>query len=298
MRAHVNGVDLFFDVEGSSLMPEGPAMVEQQPCFILHGGPGMDHSYFRPWLSPLTDKLQLIYVDHRGNGRSQRLPNEQYTIEHMADDLEQLRLYLGVERPVVLGNSFGGMLAQVYATRYPESYSRLVLVSTTPSYGFFAEATKIAEERATDEQKRVMPSLFEGKVRTEAEFHQWWDVMLPLYFHRYDSVVGGAMLGRTVGNPEVARYMFDQVIPHYDVRPRLGTITAPTLVIAGRHDWITPPTQGEEIHRLISGSEYVVFEKSGHMPFIEEQDDFLDVVRRFLGIAADRTVPSLAGRAS
>lgn len=99
MRAHVNGVDLFFDVEGSSLMPEGPTMVEQQPCFILHGGPGMDHSYFRPWLSPLTDKLQLIYVDHRGNGRSQRLPNEQYTIEHMADDLEQLRLYLGLERP-------------------------------------------------------------------------------------------------------------------------------------------------------------------------------------------------------
>jgi len=297
MRAHVNGVDLFFDVEGSSLMPEGPTMVEQQPCFILHGGPGMDHSYFRPWLSPLTDKLQLIYVDHRGNGRSQRLPNEQYTIEHMADDLEQLRLYLGLERPIVLGNSFGGMLAQVYATRYPESYSRLVLVSTTPSYDFFAEATAIAEERATDEQKRVMPSLFEGKVRTEAEYHQWWEVMLPLYFHHYDSTVGAAMLGRTVGNPEVARYMFDQVIPHYDVRPLLGTITAPTLVIAGRHDWITPPSQSEEIQRLIPGSEYVVFEKSGHMPFIEEQDDFLDVVRRFLGIATDNPVSSLAGRA-
>jgi len=296
MRAHVNGVDLFFDVEGSSLMPEGPTMIEQQPCFILHGGPGMDHSYFRPWLSPLTDKLQLIYVDHRGNGRSQRLPNEQYTIEHMADDLEQLRLYLGLERPIVLGNSFGGMLAQVYATRYPESYSRLVLVSTTPSYDFFAEATAIAEERATDEQKRVMPSLFEGKVRTEAEYHQWWEVMLPLYFYRYDSVVGAAMLGRTVGNPEVARYMFDQVIPHYDVRPQLGAITAPTLVISGRHDWITPPTQGEEIHRLISHSENVVFEKSGHMPFIEEQDDFLAVVRRFLGIAVDNPTPSLARR--
>ncbi len=296
MRAHVNGVDLFFDVEGSSLMPEGPTMIEQQPCFILHGGPGMDHSYFRPWLSPLTDKLQLIYVDHRGNGRSQRLPNEQYTIEHMADDLEQLRLYLGLEQPIVLGNSFGGMLAQVYATRYPESYSRLVLVSTTPSYDFFAEATAIAEERATDEQKRVMPSLFEGNVRTEAEYHQWWEVMLPLYFYRYDSVVGAAMLGRTVGNPEVARYMFDQVIPHYDVRPQLGAITAPTLVISGRHDWITPPTQGEEIHRLIPHSENVVFEKSGHMPFIEEQDDFLAVVRRFLGIAVDNPTPSLAGR--
>jgi len=296
MRAHVNGVDLFFDVEGSSLVPKGPIMIEQQPCFILHGGPGMDHSYSRPWLSPLTDKLQLIYVDHRGNGRSQRLPSEQYTIEHMADDLEQLRLYLGLERPIVLGNSFGGMVAQVYATRYPESYSRLVLVSTAPSYDFFAEATAVAEERATDEQKRVMPSLFEGKVRTEAEYHQWWEVMLPLYFHRYDSDRGAAMLGRTVGNPEVARYMFEHVIPHYDVRPQLGAVTAPTLVIAGRHDWVTPPTQGEEIHRFIPSSEYAVFEKSGHMPFIEEQDDFLDVVRRFLGIASDQPTPAFAGR--
>lgn len=287
MRAHVNGVELFFDVEGSGLAPRGTAMIEHQPCFVLHGGPGMDHSYFRPWLSPLADKLQLIYVDHRGNGRSQRLPNEQYTIEHMADDLEQLRLHLGLVQPIVLGNSFGGMLAQVYATRYPESCSRLVLVSTTPSYDFFAEATEIAEQRATDEQKRVMPSLFEGKVRSEAEFHQWWQVMLPLYFYRYDTTHGEEMLGRTIGNPEIARYMFEQVIPHYDVRSQLGAITTPTLVIAGRHDWITPPSQSEEIHRLIPGSEYAVFEQSGHMPFIEEQDAFLDLVRRFLGIAAE-----------
>jgi proline iminopeptidase len=78
--------------------------------------------------------------------------------------------------------------------------------------------------------------------------------------------------------------MFEQAIPQYDVRPLLGVIKAPTLIIAGRHDWITPPTQSEEILRLMPGAEYVVFEQSGHMPFVEEQQGFLDVVRRFLGL--------------
>ena len=284
MRARVNGTELFFDVEGSKLVPDGTTMREQPVCLVLHGGPGMDHTYFRPWLSPLAAQMQLVYVDHRGNGRSARMPNEAYTIENMADDLEQLRLYLGLEQPIVMGNSFGGMLAQVYATRYPHRAGKLVLISTTPSYEFFAEATAIAEARATERQKQVMPMLFEGKVGTEEEFAAWWEVMLPLYFYRYDPVLGAAMLGRTKGNPEVARYMFEREIPHYDVRPRLGTITEPTLVIAGRHDWITPPTQNEEIHRLIPHSDYVVFEYSGHMPFIEEQEGFLAVVRRFLDL--------------
>jgi proline iminopeptidase len=286
MRAKVNGTELFFDVEGSCLVPDGTTMREQMVCLVLHGGPGMDHTYFRPWLSPLADRMQLIYVDHRGNGRSARLPNEEYTIEHMADDLEQLRLYLGLEQPIVMGNSFGGMLAQVYAARYPGRYARLVLISTTPSHEFFVEATAIAEQRATAEQKQVMPTIFEGKVRTEEEYKHWWEIMLPLYFHRYDPTIGDEMLGRTIGNPEIARYMFEHQIPHYDVRPLLGAITAPTLIVAGRHDWITPPSQAEEIHRLIPGSEYVLFEDSGHMPFIEEQQGFLAVVRRFLGLEA------------
>jgi proline iminopeptidase len=284
VRAKVNGTELFFDVEGSGLAPDGPTMRERPVCFVLHGGPGMDHSYYRPWLSPLAEQIQLIYVDHRGNGRSSRMADQEYTIENMADDLEQLRLHLGIEQPIVMGNSFGGFVAQMYAVRYPGRYSHLVLISTASSYGFFEEATAIAEVRATAQQKETMPLLFMGKVLTEDDFKAWWDVMLPLYFHSYDPIVGGAMMGRTKGNPAIARYMFEQVIPHYDVRPQLAKVTAPTLVIAGRHDWITPPSQNEEIHKLIPGSEYTVFEQSGHMPFVEEQQGFLDLVRRFLAI--------------
>jgi proline iminopeptidase len=209
----------------------------------------------------------------------------------MADDLEQLRLLLGIDRPIVIGNSFGGMLALVYATRHPNRAGKLVLISTTPSHEFLNEATAIMEERGTEEQKQTMPTIFAGQVRTQEEYRQWWDVMLPMYFHACDLELGDRMLGRTIGNPEIARYMFEQGIPQYDVRPGLGAITVPTLIMAGRHDWITPPSQNEEIHHLIPGSELHIFEHSGHMPFIEEQEEFLQVMRRFLGLE----VPEMAG---
>lgn len=278
----INGSKLFFDIEGMGLVPSGQAMIEKEPCFILHGGPGMDHSYFKPWLSPLSDTMQLIYVDHRGTGRSERAPLETCTIEQMADDIEALRQLLGLGRVAVLGNSFGGFWALTYALRYPEHLSHLILVSTSPSHEFYQAAEQEAEQRGTPEQKAVMPDVFEGRIETEDEFRRWWDIMLPLYFHRWDPKIGGEMIERGVDHPRVASYMFREVIPQYDVRPRLGEITAPTLIAAGRHDWVTPVGESEVIANGISGSDLVIFEKSGHMPFIEEQDYFIDTVRQFV----------------
>jgi proline iminopeptidase len=282
MYAAVNGIRLFFDVEGTGLATAGTAMVPKEPCFVLHGGPGLDHSYFRPWLSPLADTLQLIYVDHRGTGRSDRVPLETCTIEQMADDVEALRQYLGLDKVVVFGNSFGGFWGLTYAIRHPESLSRLILVSTSPSHEFYQAAEKEAERKATPEQKETMPAVFEGRVTTEEAFRRWWDVMLPLYFAKWDAKIGGEMIERGVTNPLVTAYMFKEIIPHYDVRPRLREINVPTLVIAGRHDWVTPVGESEPIAAGIPNSELVVFERSGHMPFIEEQREFVNLVTRFV----------------
>jgi proline iminopeptidase len=280
--ARVNGAQIYFDVEGMGLAPSGLGMVANEPCFVLHGGPGLDHSYFKPWLSPLAHAMQLIYVDHRGTGRSERVPLETCTIEQMADDLEELRKHLGLDKVSVLGNSFGGMWALVYALRYPESLSRLILVTTTPSHEFYQAAEKEIAARATPEQKATMPTLFEGTVTTDEQFKRWWDVMLPLYFAHWDPVRGQQMIERGVDNPLVAAHMFAHVIPAYDVRARLGEIRVPVLVIAGRHDWVTPVGESEQLAERIADAQLVVFEESGHMPFIEEQAAFVETVRRFV----------------
>lgn len=282
MFAHVNGVDLFFDIEGGGYVPEGPTVVEKPTLVLLHGGPGCDHSYFKPWLLPLTDQVQLLLVDHRGNGRSGRVDEKTYTIEQMADDLEALRHHLGLGPIIVLGHSFGGMVAQVYALRYPQSVSKLILSNTAPSADFWEEAQEMADKMATPEQLAVLPALFEGRITSQEEFDQWWETCMPLYFHKPDAAIIAEVEGRMRGEVVVANYMMAHEIPNYDVREGLASVTAPTLVIAGRYDWVTPVSQSEAIVAALPGAQLVIQEESGHMGFIEETEGYLAAVRAFL----------------
>jgi len=181
-----------------------------------------------------------------------------------------------------MGSSFGGMWSLVYAVRYPYNVDKLVLVDTAPSWDTWSEAQQIAQKRATNKQKKVFADVFLGKVRTAEEQKEWFTTMFSLYFYKYDENIGKQTISRTKGSPMLAAQMFRDIIPKYDVRNKLWMITAPTLVIVGRHDWITPVSQSQEITRLIPGSRLEVFEKSGHMPFIEENAKFINLVGEFL----------------
>lgn len=283
MRATVNGVEIFYDVEGAGFVPEGPDLREREVCLVLHGGPGMDHTYYRPWLSPLSEDMQLVYVDHRGTGRSSRpVPLESCTIEQMADDVEELRKALGLGKVTVLGNSYGGFWAMTYALRHPESLNRLILITTSPSHEFYDAAMEEARKKATPEQLAEIPRLFEGHDMTDEEFERWWEVVAPLYYHRWKEEYreGGK---RARPNREIIAHMFRNVIPHYDVRDRLKDIAVPTLVIGARHDWVTPVSQSELIAAGIPDNRLVIFEESGHSPFVEEQEEFVRTVREFMG---------------
>jgi pimeloyl-ACP methyl ester carboxylesterase len=135
MHVLVNGVRLFFDVEGAKLVPDGPAMREKPTLLLLHGGPGFDHSIYKPAYSALADLVQIIYLDHRGNGRSEDGPQESWNLTQWGDDVRTFCEVLGIEKPIVLGASFGGMVALAYATRHPAHPSRLVLISTEAAGG-------------------------------------------------------------------------------------------------------------------------------------------------------------------
>ena len=130
MHVLVNGVRLFFDVEGAKLVPDGPSMREKPTLILLHGGPGFDHTIYKPAYSALADIVQVIYLDHRGNGRSDAGPKESWTLAQWGDDVRAFCDALGIEKPIVLGVSFGGMVAMSYATRHPPHPGKLVLVST------------------------------------------------------------------------------------------------------------------------------------------------------------------------
>src|SRR6266850_7864744 len=129
MYVTVNGAKLYFDVEGAGLVPDGPRMREKPTLLMLHGGPGFDHTMYKPAFSQLTDIAQVIYLDQRGQGRSSGEPDT-WTLANWGDDVKGFCDALGIEKPIVYGGSFGGFVAQSYATRYPEHPGKLILTST------------------------------------------------------------------------------------------------------------------------------------------------------------------------
>jgi proline iminopeptidase len=282
MYAHVNGVDLFFDVLGSGFTVTDTELAPKPVVFVHHGGPGNDHSYFRPWIDPLAEVAQLVFIDQRGSGRSGRAPEETYTIEQNADDAEELRKYLGLDKIVFLGHSYGGMVAQVFATRHLDSLSKLILSNTTPSSQFWEEAQEMADKMATPEQLAVLNNLFDGTISSQEEFDAWWATCQPLYYHHPDQKSIDGLGARQKGSFEVASYMMANAIPTYDVRDQLKDFDVPTLVLAAKYDWVTPPTQSAQIREGLPASEFLLFEESGHMPFIEENELYLDTVENFL----------------
>ena len=114
MRIKIDGGRLFFDVVGAKLVPDGPAMKERPTVVALHGGPGGDHSYLKYELEPLADVAQLVFPDMRSTGRSDHTVPDQWNVERFADDVRALCDALEIEKPIVLGHSYGGYVAIAY----------------------------------------------------------------------------------------------------------------------------------------------------------------------------------------
>jgi proline iminopeptidase len=282
MRAKIRDTEIFFDVEGAALVPDGRRMAERPTAFLLHGGPGGDHSGFKPAFSPLAERMQLIYVDHRGQGRSARGPKETYTLDNNVDDLEALRQYLGLDKVVVIGVSYGGMVALTYAARYPDSVSHLVAVVTTPSYRFLDRAKAILTEKGTEEQKRMGDILWAGAFEDEDQLLEYYRIMGPLYSLKFDPEKAAEGRARGIRSVDAINEGFGGFLRTYDVTGELHKVTAPTLVIAGRHDWICPVDQSEEIARLIPHADLRIFENSSHSVAADEHDALMDVIKGFV----------------
>src|SRR5262245_5372497 len=131
MHVEVNGIRLWFDVEGAALVPEAADMRQRPSVVLLHGGPGTyDHSYFKPDFGRLAEHAQVVYLDLRGHGRSDWGPTDEWSFEVCADDLRAFCDVLGIDRPVVYGHSMGGFVAMLYGARHPGHAAGLVLQST------------------------------------------------------------------------------------------------------------------------------------------------------------------------
>lgn len=284
MRARIRDTEIYFDIEGAGLVADGSSMREKPTAFLIHGGPGSDHSSLRGRYGMLAAKMQLVYFDHRGQGRSARGDSRQYTLDENVEDMEALRKHLGIGPIVSIGTSYGGMVAMAHAARYPDAVSHLVLVVTAAHSGYVERTRQIVASRGTPEQIASCDDLFAGRIDTPEKMRHFFDVMAPLYAYRYDAAAAAVGFDRMIMTPEALNRAHgpDGFLRSYDLRPELGRITAPTLILAGRHDWICAPEFSEEIQRLIPGSDLRIFEQSSHFIAGDEPEKLLDAIAGFL----------------
>jgi proline iminopeptidase len=263
----VDGSELFYTQVGSG-----------RACLAMHGGLGLDHTWLHPWLDPLGDLLQLVYYDHRGNGRSRCADPESITVESLCADADALRAHLGCERIAVIGHSYGSLIAMRYALDYPQRVSELILLGASPHINF-AQIGLIAQRRgASTEQLSALSSL---ATCTDEEFGRAAQVLLPLYLHKHTEEEFQRFASRTRWSVAAFR-RGAELAAGLDLTPRLGQIGVPTLIVAGDDDFITPLEKSEILHREIPNSELYIIPRSGHMPYFEQPEPFQWVVRSWL----------------
>ncbi|WP_431268282.1 alpha/beta fold hydrolase [Dankookia sp. P2] len=223
MRAAIRDTELYFDIDGPGLVPDGPVMRERPVGFAIHGGPGGDHSGFKPGYAALTQAMQVVYFDHRGQGRSARGDPDRWTLDENVEDMEALRRHLGCGPIVSIGTSYGGMVAMAHAARYPDAVSHLVLVVTAAHGGFIPRAQQILAERGTPEQQAICAKVWSGGFEDEAELKRYYRIMGPLYAARHDPAKAEDGLARAIHSPEALNRALQAGRLPPPLRPAAGT---------------------------------------------------------------------------
>ncbi len=270
----IRDVSLFAEVIG-----------EGAPLLLMHGGPGADHWTMLPFRR-LADRFTVVFYDHRCNGRSRGAPVTSMTWENLTADADALRETLGFERWAVLGHSFGGHVALEYALRYPDSLSRLVLLDTGGD-GWWSQhnAPEILAGRGYSPAKvELARRWFNGECAP-------WEFMPTLMrlgsaYNPYTSFASAAreILAerRSRMRPEALTFAGRYLIKGWSVMDRLGEIAVPTLVMAGRDDFIFPPEHQAQLAAGIPKAQLRIIERAGHDPHSERPDEVMGAVRDFL----------------
>ncbi len=281
MYITVNGARLFFDVDGAKLVPDGPRMRERPTVLLLHGGPGGDHSTFKPRFDGLRDIAQLVYLDHRGNGRSEYGDPATWNLAQWGDDVRAFCDALGIEKPIVLGYSFGGMVAQSYATRHPEHPGKMIFYSTSPKVDR-AEIYDVFARLGGPEARKVAQARWQTPGPESIEAYRV--VCSPLYNRRGAKDPDAAL--RTIRHDAVAIHFAgpDRETARLDFREGLTSLQSPCLVMAGEDDPITPISRSELIAACIP-PHLVRFERfadAGHGVHIDDPEAAMAVLRDFI----------------
>ncbi len=259
------------------------------PIIILHGGPGLDHHMFGDYLDALGDEFRLILVDQRNHGLSERAPDDTWTFQQNAADVSALATALSLEQYATLGHSYGAFVVLQHAVDFPGDAAQTIVSAGVPSASKYL-GPYVAHQLETFEPEELRHQVTsswarEATVRTQEEVEDILADQFPFHFANPRDSRLEEFLIRTSGAvyaPEVLRKFANEDYGGIEVEDRLGAITQPVLVLAGRHDRACSIEAAQAIKSGVFNAELVIFENSGHMTFVEENENYLATVRDFL----------------
>jgi proline iminopeptidase len=255
------------------------------PLLLMHGGPSADHRTL--WaFRRCADRLTLIFYDHRCNGRSAGAPVSSMTWENLTADADALRASLGLERWAVLGHSFGGHVAIEYALRYPDRVSHLVLLDTGGDSHWARQnaADVLARRGWRPEKVALVTRWFRGEFEPNEYYRIFMRIGDAYNFHPVRGTVRSLVHGawHTKMRPEAYIFASRHLLKDWTVMDRLGRVTAPTLVIAGRDDFVFPPECQRELAAGIPHAQLRIVERAGHNPHDEQTTEVMRAVSDFI----------------
>ena len=255
------------------------------PVVLMHGGPGADHSTMLGLL-PLSANHELIFYDHRCNGRSKGAEMATMTWDNLAEDAEALRNWLQFEKWAVVGHSFGGMVALAYAIRHPDRISRMVLLDTTGDGTCVHKRTPgVLAERGFKKKTVSLAQRFYSGLISPREF-KWSMLKLSRAYYgdrRLTFFAKQALQAlRIHANASAFIHGTRYLITGWNVMMQLGRVTCPTLILAGSEDFLFPPEQQMKLQKGIDGAQLQIVSGAGHNAHMERPKEIVRIITEFL----------------
>ncbi len=265
-----------------------------EPLVLLHGGPGATHHYFHPHFSKFKDNAQMIYYDQRGCGLSDYDKNGNYSLDQAVDDLEKLRKKLGYEKWSVLGHSFGGLLAQAYALKYPDKVKGLVLVAAKP--GIHGLKPSRENEFISKEEKKRMDEIRDNKKLSIQEM--LYNVNLNGDWKRQNYYKPTKQKMAQIAtiewdHDEKFRDKVAVEADNLDLEGFFQECPVPTLIMEGEHDLTWNTDKSIKMQENHPNARFIKFDKSAHNPFSEEPKIFFNELKDFMAKEKDVSVKKM-----
>jgi len=271
-----DGTRIFFEAIGTKLVADGPTMRARPTLLVLHGGPGFDHSGLAHTLAPLSDVSQLVLLDHRGQGRSDGDDPAQWNLDRWVKDIVEFCEALELDRPIILGQSFGGVVALAVSARNPDLPLKLIVSSSLAKFRP-DRSFPMFERLGGPEVREVAERHFRELTDESAE--EFLRICFPVY---NTTPANPDVIARTRLKLEVGNHFFRNEFFATDLFPELPNIRSPTLVLGGELDPITPVADSEDIAAAIPGAELRIVEGAGHGVFRDKPEEALAIIREFI----------------